>query len=80
VANRINRITGVIEELEFEAKPTREDRIMPCRHCLTRLPHAYSGGMLMPIKHDAPCGLPCLAGGVDVGTKFHDNQCELCRK
>ena len=68
----------MLRELEFEENPTRKDDIRACRFCDLQLPHYPDGIFAMPMKHDAPCGLPCLAGGVPVDVSFHDDRCPIC--
>lgn len=33
-----------------------------------------------PMQHLAPCGLPCLAGGVRRGEERHGRECEKCNQ
>jgi len=66
-------------ELEWEdAPPTTKERRAVCRYC--QQPIRVVGGAIAFEKHRGPCGLPCLLGGVEVGKKFHDDNCRACRR
>jgi hypothetical protein len=70
----------VLRELEFEEQPTAKDQIRTCRYCGLDLPHHPVFGLWVAIRHDAPCGLPCLGGGVKVGDTMHSELCSRCTK
>lgn len=77
------RLTSALSELEFEAAPdTSKDEVRRCRYCDLELPHRYDvgyAGRWVAIKHDAPCGLPCLGGGVNATVReFHSDRCPRC--
>jgi hypothetical protein len=73
------RLTSVLGELEWEAAPpTAKERRACCRYC--QQPIRIIGGPINFEKHKGPCGLPCLAGGVEVGRQFHDDDCKKCRR
>ena len=69
-----------LDEVEFqEAVPTVRDSKLFCRYCGLELPHRNEGGFWSAIKHDAPCGLPCLGGGVSATIRaFHSDACPIC--
>lgn len=73
------RLTSVLGELEWENYPatTKEDRSI-CKYCLQ--PIRTIAGPINFEKHIAPCGWPCLAGGVEVGVVFHDDKCRRCKR
>ena len=80
---RRNRgVSKVIDELtaetEFECAPAtkKEDRAY-CKYCDSLVPgRSPVPGSLD--KHNGPCGLPCLGGGVEVGRNFHCDRCVIC--
>lgn len=66
------RLDSVLEEFEQGqiTEPLRNRR--RCNSCGEVV--RTKGGDLM--KHEGPCGRPCLGGGVPVGVKFHDLRCD----
>jgi hypothetical protein len=73
------RLTSVLGELEWEnSPPTTKETRGTCKYC--QQPIRVLGGAINFEKHTAPCGLPCLAGGVKVGRSFHDDDCRRCKR
>lgn len=75
-------ITSIIDEMLAEAEwdqaiPTQKERRAFCKYCETMVLAAPSVTGFME-KHNGPCGLPCLSGGVPVGTHFHCDRCPIC--
>lgn len=66
------RLTSALEELE-EEQTTATRKTGSCPHCEAVVFISKSG---TPLKHEGPCGLPCLGGGVGVGVAFHSRDCD----
>lgn len=82
---RLTTVLGELDAEEFDAMPTKKrERADPtiytppktatcpqCRVTILTLP----GNRF--VKHEGPCGLPCLGSGVAPGvSQFHDKQCQ----
>ena len=71
-------IDELIDEGEFDSRPStiKESRVY-CKYCDVLVPGS-KGTYGFIAKHRGPCGLPCLAGGVEVGRRFHCDRCPIC--
>lgn len=64
----------VINEFAVQVDTVKEDR-RSCKYCKQPVRVKIYGRLEY---HNAPCGRPCLGGGVSPGARFHDDRCIMC--
>jgi hypothetical protein len=85
-----SEVEEVLAELEFENAPTTpkvrlEDirrrgdptayaprKMRRCKHCDAMILEKDNTDL---VRHEGPCGMLCLGGGVTVGLPFHSDRC-----
>jgi len=71
-------IEDLVTENEFDEQCTTDiDPRGFCKYCKTPISKNQSIAGALD-RHAGPCGLPCLGGGVPVGTNFHCDRCPIC--